>query len=32
VVAGEFQPGANWIIKSTGGITKGAIKLELITP
>jgi len=32
VVAGEFQPGANWIIKSNGGITKGAIKLELINP
>jgi hypothetical protein len=32
VVAGEYQPGANWIIKTTGGITKGAIKLELITP
>jgi hypothetical protein len=32
VVAGEYQAGANWIIKTTGGITKGAIKLELITP
>jgi hypothetical protein len=32
VVAGEFQAGANWIIKTHGGITKGAIKLELITP
>lgn len=30
VVAGEYQAGANWIIKANGGITKGAIKLELI--
>jgi hypothetical protein len=32
VVAGEYQPGANWIVKAENGITKGAIKLELIAP
>jgi len=31
-VAGEYQPGANWIVKAENGITKGAIKLELIAP
>ncbi len=32
VVAGEYQPGANWIVKTEGNVTKGALKLELVAP